>query len=148
MDNIIVFHNDAHMSDSTFFVIKKAKSPGSLSSIKLKASPCVACCDASLNNLYPLSLYTIWVKPEQSIPNGVLPPKDKERLNIKNEVYQVLLSLIPFTLLPSNSKPPVFMVSLLINESEAPRGIGISKLEGPVTYSTRSEFKVIRQKAN
>jgi hypothetical protein len=34
------------------------------------------------------------------------------------------------------------MVSLLINESEAPRGIGISKLE-PVTYSTRSEFKVI-----
>jgi hypothetical protein len=28
-------------------------------------------------------LYTIWVKPEQSIPNGVLPPKDKERLNIK-----------------------------------------------------------------
>jgi hypothetical protein len=35
------------------------------------------------------------------------------------------------------------MVSLLINESEAPRGIGISKLEGPVTYSTRSEFKVI-----
>jgi hypothetical protein len=46
-------------------------------------------------------------------------------------------------------KPPVFMVSLLINESEAPRGIGISKLEGPVTYSTRSEFKVlVRQKAN
>jgi hypothetical protein len=43
-------------------------------------------------------------------------------------------------------KPPVFMV--LINESEAPRGIGISKLEGPVTYSTRSEFKVVRQKAN
>jgi hypothetical protein len=34
-------------------------------------------------------------------------------------------------------------MSLLINESEAPRGIGISKLEGPVTYSTRSEFKVI-----
>jgi hypothetical protein len=71
--------------------------------------------------LYPLSLYTIWVKPEQSIPNGVLPPKDKERLNIKRSVYQVLLSLIPFTLLPSNSKPPVFMVSLLINESEAPK---------------------------
>jgi hypothetical protein len=38
MDNIIVFHNDAHMNDSAFFVIKKAKSPGSLSSIKLKAS--------------------------------------------------------------------------------------------------------------
>jgi hypothetical protein len=34
------------------------------------------------------------------------------------------------------------MVSLLINEIEA-KGIGISKLEGPVTYSTRSEFKVI-----
>jgi hypothetical protein len=62
-------------------------------------------------------LYTIWVKPEQSIPNGVLPPKDKERLNIKKSVYQVLLSLIPFTLLPSNSKPPVFMVSLMNKRS-------------------------------
>jgi hypothetical protein len=39
-------------------------------------------------------------------------------------------------------KPPVFMVSLLINESEAPRE-WYCKLEGPVTYSTRSEFKVI-----
>jgi hypothetical protein len=76
----------------------------------------------------------------------VLPPKDKERLNIKCSVYKVLLSFIPLTL-PSN-QTTVFTL-LLINESAAPRGIGISKLEGPVTYSTRSEFKVIgRQKAD
>jgi hypothetical protein len=31
----------------------------------------------------------------------------------------------------------------VVDKRKAPRGIGISKLEGPVTYSTRSEFKVI-----
>jgi hypothetical protein len=34
------------------------------------------------------------------------------------------------------------MLSLLINEIEA-KGIGISKLEGPVMYSIKSEFKMI-----
>jgi uncharacterized membrane protein len=72
-----------------------------------------------LSALYPLSLYTIWVKPEQSIPNGVLPPKDKERLNIK---MKCLSGAFVFNTVYSASfkfKPPVFMVSLLINESEA-----------------------------
>jgi hypothetical protein len=63
-------------------------------------------------------LYTIWVKPEQSIPNGVLPPKDKERLNIKMKCLSGAFVFNTVYLLPSNSKP-VFMVSLLINESEA-----------------------------
>jgi hypothetical protein len=75
-------------------------------------------------------------------------PKDKERLNIKNAVFMcfcLLYRLLCFLQIQTT----VFMVSLLINESEAPRGIGISKLEGPVTYSTRSEFKVlVRQKAD
>jgi uncharacterized membrane protein len=64
-------------------------------------------------------LYTIWVKPEQSIPNGVLLPKDKERLNIK---MKCLSGAFVFNTIYSASfkfKPPVFMVSLLINESEA-----------------------------
>jgi hypothetical protein len=68
-------------------------------------------------------------------------PKDKERLNIKKKCLSgAFFFNTAYSFL--NSKPPVFMVSLLINESEA-QEVGISKLEGPVTYSTRSEFKVI-----
>jgi hypothetical protein len=56
-------------------------------------------------------------------------------------VYQVLLSLIPFTLLPSNSNHQCLWC--IIDKRAGSKRIGISKLEGPVTYSTRSEFKVI-----
>jgi hypothetical protein len=124
------------MNDSAFFVIKKANLLVAFFN-KTQSFSCVACCDASLNNLYPLSLYTIWVKPEQSIPNGVLPPKDKERLNIKMKCLSGAFVFYTIYFTSFKFKTTVFMVSLLINESEAPRGIGISKLEGPVTYSTR-----------
>jgi hypothetical protein len=87
-------------------------------------------------------LYTIWVKPEQSIPNGVLPPKDKERLNIK---MKCLSGAFVFNTVYSASfkfqTTSVYGV-VIDKRKRSSRGIGISKLEGPV-YSTRSEFKVI-----
>ena len=51
-----------------------AKSPGSDSSTKLNVVPTSACSSASLGRSIPFNLYTIWGKPEQSIPKGVLPP--------------------------------------------------------------------------
>jgi hypothetical protein len=52
----------------------------------------------------------------------------------------VLLSLIPYS---ASFKFQTTSVYGVVDKRKAPRGIGISKLEGPVTYSTRSEFKVI-----
>jgi hypothetical protein len=93
-------------------------------------------------------LYTIWVKPEQSIPNGVLPPKDKERLNIK---MKCLSGAFVFNTVYSASfkfqTTSVYGV-VIDKRKRSSRGIGISKLEGPVTYSTRSEFKIMVRQAN
>ena len=52
---------------------KKTKSPASASEIKSMVLPCSDCWCASLYSLIPHNLNTICVKPEQSIPKGVLP---------------------------------------------------------------------------